>query len=910
LIAIGSCRLLRDLTRFFARLLLSSCLLLSWAGLVVAQGTPEILVEAGARSVYEGEAFLYRITLNHIENPQAPMLLGFDDFTIQSVGEQSLDSHQLIIINGVRREEIRRGRQYDFRLTPKKSGLLTIPPPRAKVDGNELLGKELSIRVLPVVEQDRVLLQVTADRETVYPTQAFTVTLSILVRPLPQSVQDRDPLTVQSELPELAVPWFVEERIPDGLEPELGWREILEPLISRRGSGFQMNEIRNSSVFSMFERNAVGFHPTARRVNRKGLDGEEVNYWEYVFTRTFIPKTIGRYEFGPVSIKGTFATEFSKRKLAGEEVYAMTKGVSVNVVDVPLEGRPETFIGAIGKFSLSSELTPTKVRVGDPMTLTLSLSGQGSLEDARPPDLCRISGIDENFRTYEATTETKGRDKKRAARKFIYSLRPLRTETEQFPSIPLSYFDVEQGKYVTVASEPISLQVLPAEVLSDAQIVSAGAAPRESGLQVSTAGLFANDADLSRLHNESLAPKLWLAGWSGMFVAYVLGMFAVSRVRQWRSDPAAIRRRGAFGRFHESLAEANALRLANQARSATDQLGRAVVTLVADYLQLSAEGLTAGDISNGLLERGISEPLRHRVSKFLQRCDEARFGALSEDLMNLQLDAQGLGKELHQALQNRPTKRISTVGLLLVLFGLCLGCDRSPDLDTVRLFQEAERRFAQAQSAEDFQQIAGLYQQILDRGIFSGTVLYNQGNAWMSANKTGRAIAAYRQAERLRPRDPYLAANLSNAVKSVSGGSLPKARSWFDYPLFWRGSLSLREEFLAFTIGLSLVLMLAALSEWMTWLKTFAWSGALFLFPLGASLYLDWRDEFQRVHGVVVNGPVVAYKGNSTSFEPAFTQPLPIGTEFVAIEERAEWLRIVLTDLGEGWVPKTEVVTW
>jgi hypothetical protein len=104
--------------------------------------------------------------------------------------------------------------------------------------------------------------------------------------------------------------------------------------------------------------------------------------------------------------------------------------------------------------------------------------------------------------------------------------------------------------------------------------------------------------------------------------------------------------------------------------------------------------------------------------------------------------------------------------------------------------------------------------------------------------------------------------------------------------------------------------MLAALSEWMTWLKKFAWSGALFLFPLGASLYLDWRDEFQRVHGVVVNGPVVAYKGNSTSFEPAFTQPLPIGTEFVAIEERAEWLRIVLTDLGEGWVPKTEVVTW
>ena len=39
-------------------------------------------------------------------------------------------------------------------------------------------------------------------------------------------------------------------------------------------------------------------------------------------------------------------------------------------------------------------------------------------------------------------------------------------------------------------------------------------------------------------------------------------------------------------------------------------------------------------------------------------------------------------------------------------------------------------------------------QEILDRGLLSGAVLYNQGNAFMRAGQRGRAIAAYRQARR------------------------------------------------------------------------------------------------------------------------------------------------------------------
>ena len=53
-----------------------------------------------------------------------------------------------------------------------------------------------------------------------------------------------------------------------------------------------------------------------------------------------------------------------------------------------------------------------------------------------------------------------------------------------------------------------------------------------------------------------------------------------------------------------------------------------------------------------------------------------------------------------------------------------------------------------------------MYQSLLDRGIRSGAILYNQGNAFMKAGHRGQAIAAYLEAKRYLPRNPYLDANL------------------------------------------------------------------------------------------------------------------------------------------------------
>ena len=57
---------------------LSACLS-GTASDLLAQ-SPELIVEIEKNEVYEGESVLYRITLNHVENPKAPILNGFEAF--------------------------------------------------------------------------------------------------------------------------------------------------------------------------------------------------------------------------------------------------------------------------------------------------------------------------------------------------------------------------------------------------------------------------------------------------------------------------------------------------------------------------------------------------------------------------------------------------------------------------------------------------------------------------------------------------------------------------------------------------------------------------------------------------------------------------------------------------------------
>ncbi len=611
---------------------------------------PEVIVEIERPEIYEGESVLYRVTLNHVENPSPPELKGFDNFKITSLGEESLNSTSITIINGVRRETIRRGRQYNYRLTPKKDGVLRIPAPTARVGNQVLKGRALTLRVIAPEDQDAVLLEITADRTSVYPMQPFTVTLNVAVKELPAPHAARSPLGVQSSPPVLIVPWLSDNELPEGLEPKTDWRRLLQSLVSRRGTGFQINNIGQSSIFSLFEQETTAFEPKPRRTRRADKAGKQVGYWEYAFPRTFIPRKVGRYEFGPVTLKGTFASGVEADRLLGERVYAVAKSIPVTVKNVPDEGRPGSFIGAVGVFKFASELTPTQARVGDPMTLTLVLSGQGTLEDAFAPDLTRIPEIAANFKTYDPTQETKGN-----SRRFTYSLRPLRAGIKMFPAVPVSFFDVKRERYVTVTSKPIPVRIEKAEQFSDDQIVSVpNAAPSGSAtLEESQGGIFANDSDWKSLRNENVHAGRWAVAWFGMIGGYLLATVVIGHVGRLHADPALVRRRGAAARARSAMKQALAELHLSQDHTACKGLRSAVIGLIADVTDTPEEGVTPRDARERLNDVGAPEELAEATCQFLERCDAGRYSSAGGDVASLGSGAKRLLENLLDCFRSR-----------------------------------------------------------------------------------------------------------------------------------------------------------------------------------------------------------------------------------------------------------------
>ncbi len=623
--------------------------LLSAAAIQAAEHKPELIVEIGAEQVYEGQSVLYRVTLNHVEDPSPPELPGFDDFEVAPLGNRSLNSVQTTIINGRITKIERRGMQYDYRLTPRRAGLLVIPQPVAKVNGKIIKGRSVVLKVVAPEEQNVVFMQIAAEPNPVYPTQPFAITLQIDIKELPKPYADREPVRVQSTPPTLQIPWADDDWLPDGIEPNRNLQRWLGPLENRRGVGFNVNNLGQQDIFSLFDRRPSVFCPRPTRITRPDKNGDQHGYWRYKFTRKFVPKRIGRYEFGPVALKGTFATELDGRgELQGEQIYAVAQPIEFTVKDVPEEGRPESYIGAIGRFQLSGELSPKKAKVGDPMTLTLTLVGEGTLDDAYPPDLSLCCDIADRFKVYEATEEGGG-----DTRKFTYSLRPLMEGIEEFPSVPVAYFDVNSGKYVTLHTKAKRIEVAKAERLSDNQIVASRGGHSNNGRQIEVRreGIFVSATDLSELRDESVRPIRWLVGLGCMVVSYAVLAVVITLVRRRRGDLSGRRRRTAASRARRRLHNATVELKAGRTRDGVDHVRAAITGLVADMADLPQAGLTPRDVERRLRVSGVDVDLTDRIRTVLEACDAAKYGASDATVSELAEEAGVLLKPLLKKLK-------------------------------------------------------------------------------------------------------------------------------------------------------------------------------------------------------------------------------------------------------------------
>jgi hypothetical protein len=264
-----------------------------------------------------------------------------------------------------------------------------------------------------------------------------------------------------------------------------------------------------------------------------------------------------------------------------------------------------------------------------------------------PPNLAGIPAISRSFKVYDSTTKTSA-----DARSFTFSLRPRDSTVTEFPSIPVSYFDVASEQYVTLRTEAVPLQVAEAERLSGAQLaLGAGMSPVDAGLEGRQEGVFANITQPSAFVDQTVNPTQCIAGLVSLAGLYAAAAVVAARARRRHRDPSLVRRQRAAGRAQRRLSDAQSR--AQDTLQAVDQQRAALVGLVADLADVPEAGITASDVHQHLEARDIPRELIDRFTRFLDTCDSARYGASSEALEGMDALAESLLADLLTACRQR-----------------------------------------------------------------------------------------------------------------------------------------------------------------------------------------------------------------------------------------------------------------
>jgi len=134
--------------------------------------------------------------------------------------------------------------------------------------------------------------------------------------------------------------------------------------------------------------------------------------------------------------------------------------IPVTVKHLPTDGELAGFTGGIGVFQIeSAKLSTNVVRAGEPLTLTVTIKGEGNLPRLVAPPVGRPQG----WQTFPPVPDgsVAQQIEMRGSIIFTYTLLPLNERLQTTPAIPFSYFDLAKKAYADLTIPAVAIKVLP-----------------------------------------------------------------------------------------------------------------------------------------------------------------------------------------------------------------------------------------------------------------------------------------------------------------------------------------------------------------------------------------------------------------------------------------------------------------
>ncbi len=584
-------------------------------------------------TVFVGEPFIYQIQIQGSEDPEKPDVADIPGFDVVFQGGQQNSSTSMTIINGRVTRNVKKGYFFSYQLTPKHEGRLTIPPVAVSVDGRTLQTPPVEINVRKPVSTDDFKLRLDLSKTECYVGEPVTLTFT----------------------------WYFGKDVR-------GFNFTL-PLIEDTDTFFFADPDVNTNTGKNYYRIPLGDGQVIGEKGEGRYNGK--TYATISFQKILIPKKSGivtieparvvcealdGYDRGSRSPGDDFFSDFfgSGRRGRYRKVVVPSNSLSLRISDLPVEGKPDGFDGHVGEYTIQASAVPTHVSIGDPITLTITLSGPEYLDHISLPPLNKQKSLAGKFKIPEerATGEVKGKTKV-----FTQTIRALAPDVTRIPPVELVYFNTRTQQYDIARTSSIPLDVKPARIVTalDAEGGSPSAVNRAL-VETWVQGIAYNYEGMDVIRNQRFRPLSWFKSplWCSLIgfppLVYLMLLTGSTIARKRNADPLAAQSKKAYSLLLGHLKQAEK---SESEQAASECILDELRKYLGYKLGIAGGAITFDDVEDLLGERGIHKDQLDTLNRIFETCEAGRYAGASgnSDLKSLAAEIRELAKTIEKRLK-------------------------------------------------------------------------------------------------------------------------------------------------------------------------------------------------------------------------------------------------------------------
>jgi hypothetical protein len=321
------------------------------------------------------------------------------------------------------------------------------------------------------------------------------------------------------------------------------------------------------------------------------------------------------------------------------EYNAKSNTVKVNVLPLP-ENKPESFKGAVGQFSLTSELNKNSTKTNEPLSLKVNITGTGNVTLLSVPEINLPAGMEK----YDPkSTDQVTRQNKISGKKSIeYLIVPRNAGKKEIPPVKFSYFDPNKKAYVTLSTPVYNINV---EQGSGDQSYA--------GMSKEDIKLLGDDIRYIKTAPAKLHEKGEILLYSfGFWTTVALPFFALIGAAMWKrredrlsGNISLMRYRKAQRISSKRLKTAKVLMLANKQTEFYTEISLALFGYLEDKLHIPKSEFTLDRASDELRKSKVDESLITGIVTCAEKCEYIRFAPVEDgttEMKNMYQDTEKL----------------------------------------------------------------------------------------------------------------------------------------------------------------------------------------------------------------------------------------------------------------------------